>query len=60
MMAAAKKRGRTTIQKVPHNPVVVMAEGRVLAEGSMADIRRDERVLEAYFGGRGRQGNGEG
>ena len=42
------------------DPVVVMAEGRVLAEGSMADIRRDERVLEAYFGGRGRPGTGEG
>jgi branched-chain amino acid transport system ATP-binding protein len=33
------------------DPVIVMAEGRVLAQGSMADIRRNEAVLEAYLGG---------
>jgi branched-chain amino acid transport system ATP-binding protein len=32
------------------DPVVVMAEGSVLTQGHMDDIRRDERVLEAYFG----------
>ena len=32
------------------DPVIVMAEGTVLTQGSMADIRRDERVIEAYFG----------
>ena len=37
------------------DPVVVMAEGRVLAVGSMDDIRHDEKVLEAYLGG-GRSG----
>ena len=32
-------------------PVVVMAHGRVIAEGSMDDIRRNEEVREAYLGG---------
>ncbi len=33
------------------DPVIVMAEGRVLAEGSFAEVRRNEAVLEAYLGG---------
>ncbi len=37
------------------HPVVVMAEGRVLARGSMAEIRANEAVIEAYLGGRSRQ-----
>jgi branched-chain amino acid transport system ATP-binding protein len=28
-----------------------MAQGKVLAQGTMADIRANEAVLEAYFGG---------
>ena len=32
------------------DPVIVMAEGRVLAQGHMADIKEDERVREAYLG----------
>ncbi len=32
------------------DPVVCMAEGRVLTIGTMAEVRRDERVLEAYLG----------
>ena len=32
------------------SPVIVMAQGRVLAEGSMAEIRRNCDVLEAYLG----------
>ncbi|WP_366556326.1 ABC transporter ATP-binding protein [Aquibaculum sediminis] len=32
------------------HPVIVLAEGRVLTQGSMDSIRRDERVLEAYLG----------
>jgi branched-chain amino acid transport system ATP-binding protein len=34
------------------DPVVVMAEGRVLTQGSMAEIRANEEVIEAYLGGR--------
>jgi len=37
-------------------PVVVMAHGRVLTEGKMADIRKDPDVIEAYFGGALAQG----
>jgi ABC-type branched-subunit amino acid transport system ATPase component len=33
-------------------PVIVMAEGRHLAEGSFAELARDERVQEAYMGRR--------
>ncbi len=32
------------------DPVIVMASGSVLTSGVMADIRKDERVLEAYLG----------
>jgi branched-chain amino acid transport system ATP-binding protein len=32
------------------DPVIVMASGTVLTSGVMADIRKDERVLEAYLG----------
>ena len=32
------------------DPVVVMAEGRVLATGTMADIRNNREVIEAYLG----------
>ena len=33
------------------SPVVVMAEGRVLMQGSMDEIRRNAEVIEAYLGG---------
>ena len=33
------------------DPVVVMAEGKVLAQGRMEEIRRNESVQEAYLGG---------
>mgnify|MGYP006422371595 CR=1 FL=1 len=33
------------------DPIICMAQGRVLAEGTMAEIRANEAVLEAYFGG---------
>ena len=32
------------------DPVIVMAEGTVLTQGKMADIRADRRVVEAYLG----------
>ena len=31
--------------------ILVMVEGKILTEGSMADIRKNERVIDAYFGG---------
>jgi branched-chain amino acid transport system permease protein len=33
------------------DPVIVMAEGRVLAEGTMEDLRAKEEVVEAYLVG---------
>jgi branched-chain amino acid transport system ATP-binding protein len=32
------------------DPVICMAEGRVLAQGSAEEIKRDEHVIEAYLG----------
>jgi branched-chain amino acid transport system ATP-binding protein len=31
--------------------VVVLAEGQVLMHGTMDEVRSDERVIDAYFGG---------
>jgi branched-chain amino acid transport system ATP-binding protein len=33
------------------DPVIVLAEGSVLTQGAMEDVRRDPRVLDAYLGG---------
>ena len=32
------------------DPVIVMAEGRVLTEGTAEEVMADERVIEAYLG----------
>ena len=32
------------------NPIIVMSEGRVLTEGTIADIKANEQVIEAYLG----------
>jgi branched-chain amino acid transport system ATP-binding protein len=40
------------------DPVVVLVEGRVLTEGPFAEVSRDRRVIDAYFGG-GATGNAE-
>jgi len=34
------------------DPVIVMANGSVISEGTPSEIQRDPRVLEAYLGGR--------
>ncbi|MCG6857795.1 MAG: ABC transporter ATP-binding protein [Salaquimonas sp.] len=33
------------------HPVIVMASGTVMTQGHIDDIKADERVIEAYFGG---------
>ena len=32
------------------NPVICMAEGKVLAQGTVHEVKNDERVIEAYLG----------
>jgi len=58
-IAALKGEGLTVVM-VEHemgtverlcDPVIVMAQGRVLAEGSMAEIRANEAVVTAYLSG---------
>lgn len=38
------------VAKLCH-PIIVMAQGAVLAQGSMDDIRQNQEVLDAYLGG---------
>jgi neutral amino acid transport system ATP-binding protein len=39
--------------------VIVMAEGRVIAEGQPHEVRSDQAVIDAYLGGGGTSENGE-
>jgi branched-chain amino acid transport system ATP-binding protein len=32
------------------DPVICMAEGKVLAEGTLEEIKANEQVIEAYLG----------
>ena len=32
------------------DPVIVLAEGKVLAQGKISDIKQNEEVIEAYLG----------
>ena len=32
------------------DPVICMAEGRVLAQGTAEDVKNNEEVIEAYLG----------
>ena len=32
------------------NPVIVMAEGKLLTEGTADEVKSNERVIEAYLG----------
>lgn len=32
------------------DPVIVMAQGEVIAKGKMEDLRKDPKIVEAYFG----------
>jgi branched-chain amino acid transport system ATP-binding protein len=32
------------------DPVICMAEGKVLAEGSLIEIKNNDQVIEAYLG----------
>jgi branched-chain amino acid transport system ATP-binding protein len=33
------------------DPVIVMAQGQVIAQGPMAELRQNPEIIEAYFGG---------
>ena len=37
------------VERLCHR-IIVLAEGRILLEGSMEDVRNDSQVVDAYFG----------
>ncbi|HYF21504.1 MAG TPA: ABC transporter ATP-binding protein [Ramlibacter sp.] len=56
----ALNRGGVTFLLIEHNmdvvmrlcnPVVVMAQGQLVMQGTPEDVRRDQRVVDAYLGG---------
>jgi branched-chain amino acid transport system ATP-binding protein len=41
------------------DPVIVMAEGRVLTEGTVEEVKNNEEVIEAYLGVGGKRNQEE-